>query len=342
MRAILQYGPRKVGLAELPDPTPGPGEVLLRTRAVTICASDVHLFAEGNVGGVSWDRPFVPGHEVSAVVEDPGGAGLARGTPVVVDPAIPCRDCDRCIAGDYHLCRHLKFMDLPPVDGGMRELVAWPADRVFPLPPELDPAAGALVEPLAVALHAVELAGEVMARTVAVVGCGAIGLLALQVARVRGAARVFAIDPLPERLALARAFGADMTAEVGKEDPVRAVAQETEGRGADIAFEAAGPPEAVETAARLVRPGGTVAVIGIPSQDEYRIRASEVRRKELTLQFVRRQNENYPAAIALVRAGRVKLEPLLTHRFPPERAQEAFELAESRGDGAVRVAVVFP
>jgi len=323
------------------DPRPGPGEALLGTRAVTICGSDIHAWAEGQVGGVKWDVPFVPGHEASAVVEDPNGSVLKRGQPVVVDPAASCGDCDMCRMGNFHLCRKVRFLDLPPVHGAMRELFAWPTFRVFPLPESMDLVEAPLLEPLSVAVHAVELTPNLEGATVAVVGCGAVGLLTLQVARLKGVKRVIAADLIPERLALASRLGAD---EVIRADQVVTAAEllkATGGRGVDVSFEAAGPPEALRVCIEATRPKGHVTVIGVPSEDDYLLPAQPLRRHELTLQFVRRQNENFPEAIALVREGRVKLSPLLTHRFPMERAREAFELAERKGDGAVRVAVTF-
>ena len=199
-----------------------------------------------------------------------------------------------------------------------------------------------LIEPLAVAVHAVELAQAVRGATVAVAGCGAIGLLTLQVAKARGAKAVFATDPIPARLAAARKLGADDVVQVDTSNPAAELCRLNGGRGVDIAFEAAGPPEALAQCLEAVRPGGHVVVIGIPSQDEYRVRASQLRRHELTLRFVRRQNENYPEAIALVRDGLVSLGPILTHRFSPEQAGEAFALAERKDQGAVRVAITFP
>jgi L-iditol 2-dehydrogenase len=246
-----------------------------------------------------------------------------------------------CEAGLFHLCRNLKFCDLPPVDGAMRELIAWPADRVFPVPESVDLVEAPLIEPLCIGVHALEVATRPEGALVAVAGCGAIGLFTVQMARLRGARRIFATDPVPERLAVARELGADVTIQVGAQDPVAEILRATGGRGVDLAFEAAGPQEAVQQCLAVVRPAGEVVVIGIPSEDEYRFAASSLRRRELTLRFVRRQNENYPEAIELVRQGQVRLGPVLTHRFPVERAQEAFELAERKGQGAVRVAVVF-
>lgn len=341
MRAVVQYGVRDIRLGERPEPTPLPGEVLVRTRAVTICASDIHMFAEGNVGGVSWDRPFVPGHEAGGVVEDSNGTDLAAGTVVVLDPAVSCHDCDMCEAGLLHLCRNIKFCDLPPVDGAMRDLIAWPADRVFAVPQSVSEVEAPLIEPLCVGVHALDLASRPASAMVAVVGCGAIGLFTLQIAKIRGATKIFATDPIAERLELARELGADETIQVGPQDPVEEILRATDGRGVDLAFEAAGPQEALEQCLGVVRPGGEVVAIGIPSVDEYRLVPSALRRPELALRFVRRQNENYPEAIELIRRGAVRLSPVLTHRFPAERAQEAFELADRKSDGAVRVAVVF-
>jgi len=332
MRAILQHGPGDLRLTDLPRPTPRAGEVVIRIRSVTICASDLHLYSEGDVGGVSWDRPFVPGHEAAGEVVDPSGSEFAPGARVVIDPAIPCRECDQCAAGRFHLCRNLLFCDLPPTDGAMQEYLAWPADRVFAAPESLDLVTAPLIEPLSVAVHATELAPDLTDATVLVAGCGAIGLFTVQMARVRGARRVIATDLIPERLALARQLGAEETIQVGAGDLPTDV---------DVAFEAAGPEEAVQQCLEAVRPGGTVIVIGIPSEDRYLLRPSQLRRHELTLRFCRRQNENYPEAISLVREGKVQLAPLLTHRFPVERAQEAFALAERKAEGAVRVAVVF-
>ncbi|UCC69606.1 MAG: zinc-binding dehydrogenase [Armatimonadota bacterium] len=341
MRAVVQHGIRDVRLEERPNPTPGAGEVLVRTSAVTICASDVHMFAEGNVGGVSWEEPFIPGHEAAGVVEDPNDTDLPAGTRVVLDPAVACHDCDMCAEAMFHLCRNLKFCDLPPVDGAMRELIAWPANRVFPVPESLDLVEAPLIEPLCVAVHALELASRPAGAVAAVAGCGAIGLFTLQMARLQGAEKIFATDPVAERLAVARELGADETIQVGLQDPVAEILRATGDRGVDLVFEAAGPQEALEQCLGVVRPAGEVVVIGIPSADEYRLQASSLRRRELTVRFVRRQNENYPQAVELVRRGAIKLGPMLTHRFPAERAQEAFLLAERKLEGAVRVAVVF-
>ncbi len=341
MRAVFQHGIRDIRSGEMPRPSPKKGEVLLRTRSVTICGSDIHAWGEGQVGGVKWSVPFVPGHEVSAVVEDANGADLAPGTPVVVDPAVSCGHCDMCQMGNLHLCRQVLFLDLPPIHGAMRELFTWPAFRVFQVPGSIDPVEAPLLEPLSVAVHAAELTPAMHGAFVAVVGCGAIGLLTLQMARLKGARMIVVADLVPERLALAQQLGADQVIQAGDGATAQMLLTATGGRGVDVAFEAAGPPEALRSCIEATRPKGHITVVGVPSEDDYVLPAVPLRRHELTLQFVRRQNENFPEAIALVREGKVRLSPLLTHRFAMDRAQEAFELAERKGDGAVRVAVTF-
>ena len=233
-----------------------------------------------------------------------------------------------------------KFLDLPPIHGAMRELLAWPADSVYPLPSSIDVIEAPLIEPLCVAIHALELAPDVKGRAVLITGCGAIGLFTLQMAKVRGAAKVLVSDRVPERLAVAAKLGADALIRIGEDDPAEVSFAATEGRGVDVSFEAAGPPEALQQCLDAVRPKGEVVVIGIPSEDTYHLRASELRRRELSVRFVRRQRENYDEALRLVDEGRVALRPLLTHRFPFDLSQQAFDLAERKEDGAIRVAVL--
>jgi L-iditol 2-dehydrogenase len=247
---------------------------------------------------------------------------------VAVDPAIPCERCELCHEGYGNLCPDVRFAGHGDVDGALREFIAWPTGLLRPLPDALSDADGAMLEPLGVGLHAVDLGHVRLGATVAVVGCGPIGLLIAQLARVAGAARVFAVEPLEHRLRSARALGADdavVPAQAG-----RAYWRSVAGLGADVVFEVAGTDEAVDTALTAVRPGGRVVLAGIPDGDRTTFAASTARRKGVTIALVRRMNRVYDRAIELVAGGRVDVASLVTGRYPLERVAEAFEAARRR------------
>jgi len=339
MRGVRVHGIRDVRIEHLPEPKLRPGEVLLRVPLVTLCASDMHVYLRGEIGGVSWDQPFVPGHECAGIVLDSNGTDLVAGTRVAIDPAIPCGNCDMCSETMFHLCRHLEFMAMPPRHGSMCEKIAMPRRCLFPVPDDMDLGDIALLEPLAVAVHAVELARMKPGATVALLGCGGIGLCILMVARAKGAGPIMATDLVPERLAVAKDLGADATFLAAEESPVEKILERTGGRGVDVVFEAAGAQETPQQAVEVCRPGGSVVLVGIPAEDRLEIRLSEARRKELLLINVRRQNENYPEAISLIVSGQVNVKPILTHRLPLQQISRAYELMDTRAEGSIRVAV---
>jgi L-iditol 2-dehydrogenase len=213
----------------------------------------------------------------------------------------------------------------------MREWMAWPTPNLFPLPEGLTATDGAMLEPLGVAIHTVDLAHVRPGASVGVFGAGPIGLLCLQVAKAAGAARLVATDlaSRPRRLEAARAIGAGaFPAEEGRE--AKAVREAVGGHGLDVAIEAAGAQAAVDAAVDAVRPGGRVVLAGIPADERTLVRASTARRKGLTIAFVRRMKHTYPRAIALAVAGRADLRSMVTHRFPLAEAAKAFEVAALR------------
>jgi len=339
MKAARVHGIRDVRIEEVPEPFPAPGEVLLRVPLVTICASDLHVYLRGQIGGVGWDRPFIPGHEFAGVVLDPNGTDLPKGTRVAVDPAISCGKCDMCLSGHGNVCRNLQFCAMPPLDGAMRERIAWRRDAVFPVPDSVDMDEIPLLELLAIAVHSVELADMPPGATVAVLGCGGMGLCILQAALAKGAARALASDLVPERVEIAKSLGADLAILAAPENPVPALLKATGGHGADVVFEAAGAVETPQQAIEICKPAGKVVLVGIPEEDRLPIRLSDARRNEIALINVRRQNENYAEAVSLAASGKVKLKPLLTHRFALEHVARAYEIMETRADGSIRIGI---
>jgi len=327
MRVLRLHGARDLRLHIEPDPAPGPGESLLRVTAVGLCGSDVHWFSEAGIGDARLTRPLVLGHEFVGVIE----SGERRGERVAVDPAVPCGACEFCLEGNPNLCTALRFAGHGAEDGALREYMAWPTRCLHPLPDSLTDADGVMLEPLGVAIHAVDLGHVKPAMTVGVFGCGPIGLLVLQVTRVAGATHLIATDKLPHRLEAARSVGATAVFQAADGQEVTDVVGATANRrGVDVAFEAAGENEAVETAIATARPGGRVVLIGIPADDRTAFTASPARRKGLTIKLSRRMKHVYPRAIRLVESGMVDVRSLVTHRFPLEEIDQAFSVAERR------------
>jgi L-iditol 2-dehydrogenase len=326
MKVLRLHGVRDLRLHIEPDPVPGPGKSLLRVTAVGLCGSDVHWFSDAGIGDARLTRPLVLGHEFAGVIE----SGERRGQRVAADPAVPCGACEFCLEGNPNLCVALRFAGHGTEDGALREYMAWPTHCLHPLPNSLTDADGAVLEPLGVAIHAVDLGHLKPGMTVGVFGCGPIGLLVLQVARAAGATHLIATDKLAYRLEAARSLGATAVFQAANGQESAEILAATNGKGVDVAFEAAGENEAVEAAIETARPGGRVVLVGIPSDDRTAFTASTARRKGLTIKMTRRMKHVYPRAIRLVESGMVDVRSLVTHRFPLEEIDQAFSVAERR------------
>ncbi|MGC9467610.1 MAG: NAD(P)-dependent alcohol dehydrogenase [Anaerolineae bacterium] len=341
MKVSKLYGIRDLRIEDAPIPEPGPDEVLLKIASVGTCGSDVHYYLEGGIGDAVVTEPITMGHEFSAWVAGLGEdvEGLEIGQLVAVEPAIPCGVCEYCQHGHPNLCPNVRFCGTPPIDGVFAEYAVMPADNCFVLPEGFSAEEGALLEPLGIAIHTVDLAHLKAGQSVAVLGAGTIGLLTAAMARVAGASEVYMTEPISVRQSFALEYCADAVYDPDEEDVVAAIMDATDGRGVDVAFEAAGAKETPDQAARVARPGGKVVVVGIPSDDRMLMTASQVRRKGLTIKLVRRMKHTYPRAIKMVDSGMIDIVPLATHHFPLERIQEAFELVAAYEDGVLRAMI---
>jgi L-iditol 2-dehydrogenase len=307
VKVVRLHGIGDVRLHDEPLPVPGDDERLVQVATVGICGSDLHWFSQAGIGDTSLDAPLVLGHEA---------AGLAStGERVALDPAIPCGRCEFCLQGNPHLCPDIRFAGHGRQDGFFRDALAWPARCLVPLPDSLTDDQGAMLEPLGVALHAVNLGKLRSGMRVAIFGCGPIGLLVVQLCRMAGAAQIFFTEPLPHRRDAAQHFGG--TAWVP-------------GSEVDVAFECAGVNAAVEDAIAAARPGGHVVLVGIPDDDRTSFSASVARRKGLTIRLSRRMKGTYPRAIELVQGGLIDVQSLVTHRFCWDEAAQAFAVAQKR------------
>ena len=320
------HAPGDLRIQGEPPPAVGAGEILLRITAVGLCGSDLHWYAEGAIGDARISRPLVLGHEVAAVI----AGGPRQGTRVALDPADPCRVCVVCRGGHEELCDAMRFAGHGSTDGGLRELMSWPERLLHPVPDSIGDGETALLEPLGVALHAIDLGAVAAGIRVAVVGCGPIGLLVIGALRAAGIDDVVATDLLDQRVEAARRMGARMAwlADPGPDaempDPIPE---------ADVVFDCAGDEAAVDAAIRLAAPAGRVVLVGIPGDDRTTFQASPARRKGLTLVLCRRMTAaDLDRAIVLAAAGRIDLSSLITDRFTLEDAPLAFvALAGRRG-----------
>ena len=326
MLAARLHGAGDLRLGTEPVPVPSAGESLVRVTAVGLCGSDLHWYTEGGIGDARIARPLVVGHEAAGVVV----AGPRASQRVAIDPAVPCGQCELCLAGRRNLCPAVGFLGHGATDGALRQYLAWPDHLLPAMPDALSDADIAMLEPLGVALHAHLLGHQRVGDTVVVVGCGPIGLCLLQVARVAGAARVLVADPLPHRVEAALRLGADAALPAQSVAFAAALAEATRGRGVDVAFEAVGSDAAVALAIQAAMPGARVVLAGIPDVDSTTFTASVARRKGLTLVLVRRMNDVYPRAVALVERGLVDVRSIVTHTYPLADAGEAFRVAVAR------------
>jgi L-iditol 2-dehydrogenase len=330
MKSVRLYSPGDLRLQDEAIPIPGNDQQLVHVKAVGICGSDLHWFTEAGIGDARLEKPLVLGHEFSGETED--------GRRVAVDPAIPCGYCEFCQQGDPNLCSNLLFAGHGRQDGALREYLVWRKNLFYQLPDSITDAEGAMLEPLGVAIHTVDLGKIRTGMTVGVHGCGTIGLLVVQMARLSGATNIIATDILVHRVEAAESLGAHhaflacQESATDDKTEVDSIMAASAGRGVDVAFEVAGDQQAVDVAFATVIPGGTVVLAGIPATDKTSFSASTARRKGLTIKLVRRMKRTYPRALDLVTKGLVDVRSLVTHHFPLSQAEEAFRVA-TRRDG---------
>jgi L-iditol 2-dehydrogenase len=339
MRALVVSAPNEFAVTDVERPRPGPMDVLCRVRTVAICGTDPHIIG-GHYPGF-WPKawPLVPGHEwCGEVVEVGEGAaqlGWETGTRVAGTSHNACGYCRRCIEGRYNICEnfgveglHAQYGHNAP--GAYAEYVVHDVKSVFAVPDALSDEEAAMLDPASIALHTVMRGGHRPGDTVAVVGPGVMGLLVAECARALGAGRVRVIGR-GDRLAKAAALGHE-TIDITQEDPVAAA------KGADVALECSGAPEAVTQCVELVRRGGRVAVIGIP-MDDARIPVQRLVLDEIDLVGVRATAGGMPRAIELAASGRIRLKELITHRFDLEDFETAYATFTERREGALKVIV---
>lgn len=322
---------------DLPVSEPGPGEVLVRIKAIGICGSDLHYFSEGAIGDTPAVYPMVLGHEPSGVIEKigTGVTGWSAGDKVMCEPAKYCYHCEFCMTGHHNVCADMEFLSSPETPGFFREYVTLPDRNLLPVPQGMSMEHATLFEPMSIIYHSMKFAQVAPGEDVVIFGAGPIGLLTLVVAKVRGARRVWVIEPIEYRREIAKSLGAD--AVLHPDGAKQQILADTGKRGADVVIDCASKDDTLNDSLDLARNAGRVVITGVPSGLQVPLRFHTLRRKELYFYSVRRSNHEAPEGVELMKARPDLLAAMVTHVRPLDQIQGAFEMLENYEDGASKI-----
>ena len=342
MKSMVLTGLSRLDIVEKPVPViRDPHEVLIKMKSVGVCGSDIHYYTEGNIGSQVVQYPFTVGHEGAGIIED-AGRSVTRvkiGDRVAIDPAMPCFHCDQCRAGRFHTCRNMKFLGCPgQAEGCLSEYIVMPETSCFPISDNMTFDQAALSEPLAIGVYATHLSGSPEGLKIGILGAGPIGISVLLPALQQGAESIYVTDKIDERLSIASEMGARWTGNPDKSDIVSEI-NLLEPQQLDVVFECCGKQEAVDQAIRLLKPGGKLMIIGIPSFSRWSFDVDSLRRKEVVIQNVRRQNEKAAETLAMISDGRLKPDRMQTHTFSLDQIREAFDMVAGYRKGVMKAMI---
>ncbi len=343
MKTAVMTGIGEVELQERPIPHPAPGEVLVKVEYVGICGSDLHYYESGRIGDFVVEPPFVLGHEAGGTVVElgEGVTHLKVGDRVALEPGRTCGQCEHCKEGRYNLCENVIFFATPPVDGVFQEYVAHEAGLCFPIPDQMSTMEAALIEPLAVGLHAANQGGAHLGQTAVVTGAGCIGLCSLLALKAMGVSKVIQVDVMDKRLQKAAELGADAVINGKNEDTAARILELTGGKGADLAIETAGSEITAGQLIRGVKKGATIVFVGYSASGQMNLPVGMALDKELTFKTVFRYRNIYPMAIEAVASGRIRIRDIVTDTFELEDIKNALDsCVHNKADivkGVVRV-----
>lgn len=342
MKALVLEKKGQLNLREFPiEEELGPRDVRIDIHTVGICGSDVHYYLHGAIGPFVVREPMILGHEASGTVAEVGGdvQHLRKGDRVCMEPGIPDPTSRASREGLYNLDPDVRFWATPPVHGCLRPSVVHPADFTFKLPDSVSFAEGALVEPVAVGMHAARKARIQPGDVAVVTGAGPIGMVTALSAIAGGCSEVIITDVVDEKLELAQSLGPITGVNVRKDDLLREVKRRTGGWGADILFEASGNASVFGEIFEPLKPGGCAVFVGMPEGPvEYAVVAAQI--KEIRVEHVFRYAHVYPRALALMGSGQLNVRSLVTDVFPFEESVRAFDFAADMPDSSVKAQIV--
>ncbi|MDD4871073.1 MAG: alcohol dehydrogenase catalytic domain-containing protein [Kiritimatiellae bacterium] len=342
MKAVVLTGIKQMKLIETPEPKPqNSRDVLLKIAVVGVCGSDVHYYTTGRIGSQIVKYPYRVGHECSAIVEKIGKdvTRVKPGDRVAVEPAVSCGKCDQCMKNRRNTCRKLQFLGTPGQgEGCLCEYIVMPEENCFPVKQKTSLEQAAIAEPLSIGVYSAKLAMPLKDTRIAILGCGPIGLCVLHPCLLQGVEKIYVTDKIDSRLDAARRAGAHWTGNPDKKNIVSEILAQ-EPNQLDTVIECCGQQSAMDQAIELLKPGGKLVITGIPEVDRISFPIDIIRRKEICIQNVRRQNECMQAALDLVESGKANIVSMVTHHYDLEHAKEAFDLVAGYNDGVIKAMI---
>lgn len=343
MKAMMLTGIRQMEMREVPTPQiTHDTDVLIKVTTVGVCGSDVHYYLDGKIGSQKVKYPFTVGHEGAGIVESVGSSvsRVKPGDRIAIGPAMPCWKCDQCLQDRPHTCRKLRFLGCPgQAEGCLSEYLVMPEESCYPIPDKMSLEEAAISEPLSIGVYAVQRSIPMKKASVGILGAGPIGLSVLLPTLAQGAKSIYMTDKIDRRLQLAMNLGATWVGNPDKIDVV-ADAKEKDPSQFDVVFECCGQQEAMDQAIEMLKPGGKLMLIGIPpTLERVSFKIDYLRRKEICIQNVRRQNHCVQKALDLIADGVIDVKPMITHRFKFDQTQDTFNLVADYRDGVEKAMI---
>jgi L-iditol 2-dehydrogenase len=340
-KAIFMHGTNDMIWKDVPVPVIKENEVLIKVEAAGVCGSDVHYYQHGKIGDFIVNGDFILGHECAGEVVEVGSnvKTLKLGDRVALEPGKTCGKCEFCKGGRYNLCPDVEFFATPPYHGVLTNYVAHPEDMCFKLPENVSNVEGALVEPLAVGLHATDIGGVKLGDTVIIYGSGCIGLVTLLASKAKGASKIILIDVLKNRLDTAMRLGATHVINPMESDVIETVKAITEGKGAHVVIDTAAAVVTVKQTVEVLKTGGTIVLVGMTPKDEVEFNFMKLMGKEGVIKTIFRYRNLYPVAINAIASGAINVKDIVSHEFDFEDTKEAFDFVVNNAKDVVKAVI---
>ncbi len=340
-RAAYMTGIKQIEIRDIEVPKLKDKDVLVKLEYVGICGSDVHYLEHGKIGDFIVNGDFILGHECSGTVVEIGSGvqNLKVGDKVALEPGITCGQCEFCKTGRYNLCPDVEFLATPPYHGSLMNYIAFPENMCFKLPENISTKEGALVEPLAVGLHAAMQGNVKLGDSVVILGAGTIGLVTLLACKAYGATEITIVDVIPKRLEYAKKLGATATINAAEADVFAEIDKMTNKKGVDIVIETAGSARTISQTPYLIKNGGTIVLVGLAPQDIIEFNFAKIMAKEAQIKSVFRYRNIYPTAIKAIAKGMIDITGIVTHEFEFDETAKAFDYVINNKQDVVKAVI---